>query len=139
MERSAQKDRPVRVLIATGESWWNQEYWTSCEKLNCEVERVSSGFEALRRLRRERFDVVIGDDSIADLTPFELALYVRDFASNHTAIVLAGLDATALPAKIRGDNKLFLSGSRRESLDCLPDILSSIGPVHDVAQQGCCA
>jgi hypothetical protein len=78
------------------------------------------------KLRRERFDVVIGDESIDDLTLFELALYVRDFASDHTAIVLSGLDASALPAKFRRDKRLYSSPSRRRSLECLPLVVSGV-------------
>jgi len=50
-------------------------------KCQCDISTITSGFEALRLLPREQFDLVISDISMPDINGLELIRFIR--SSNH--------------------------------------------------------
>jgi two-component system chemotaxis response regulator CheY len=49
-------------------------------RFDCEIVEISSGFEALRLLARESFDLVITDVNMPDINGLELTRFVRESA-----------------------------------------------------------
>jgi len=61
-----------------------------------EVEEAESGFEALRILPRERFDVVIVDINMPDINGLELVSFMRKSdAHRETPLIIISTEASA--------------------------------------------
>jgi CheY-like chemotaxis protein len=116
----------MRVLVAAATREAGQAYVSACQGLNAEVTVVSSGCEAVESLRRGFYDVVVADDSVKDVLPFELSLYVRDFARDRSHILLVGFDLEQLPTAVRRDKKLYSAPTRHAATTKLRGLLGDM-------------
>jgi two-component system chemotaxis response regulator CheY len=73
------------------------------------VTQAQSGFEALRLLPRQRFDIVVSDVNMPDINGLELVRFVRESPNNKgTPVLLVTTDGR--PADVERGKKMGASG-----------------------------
>lgn len=111
------------VLLVSDDTRWRSACADICLARHCNVHTASSGFQGLDNLRKHRYDVVILDDSINDLSPFEFHLHLQDLTSNEPAVLVAGSETqTFLKIAPENDGDWIEVGTPGS-------ILEQIGPV----------
>lgn len=63
---------------------------------DCDVLEASNGFDALRRLPRDAFDLIITDINMPDINGLELVSFVRKSANNQeTPVIIVSSEASS--------------------------------------------
>jgi len=97
-----------------------------------EVAEATNGFEALRTLPREDFDVVITDINMPDVSGIELTRFIRNNARHrHTPVVVISTDASAVDAARAGE--AGASAFLAKPFDA-PQLLAAITDAVEVAR-----
>lgn len=88
----------LRVLIVDDSSTMRAYVRAALEDdgdLDCEVLEADSGFEALRMLPRERFDLVIVDINMPNINGLELVAFMRKSETHeHTPLVIISTESS---------------------------------------------
>jgi len=118
------KTYPVTALVAASVARWRNAYTDACAEASCRVHAASSGFAAIECLKSRPYDFVIIDETLEDLSAFELKLYVNELAHNRPLVLLAGFDTADLPEKVRADARLHAIKSRNEALEQIAKLIA---------------
>jgi len=117
---------PIRVLVAE-DNVVNQKVATRfLEKLDCMVEVVSNGHEAVEMIRTRSFDLVFMDCQMPEMSGFEAAALIRRLNESRARVPIVAMTANAM----RGDRETCISAgmddyiSKPISLREIRDILS---------------
>ncbi|MCA9580531.1 MAG: response regulator [Myxococcales bacterium] len=85
-----------RILVVEDSSAMRAYVRAALEEQGDEVHEAASGFEALRLLPREAFDVVIVDVNMPDINGLELVSFMRrSEAHKSTPLLIISTEATA--------------------------------------------
>lgn len=79
----------MQALIATRDSLWRSRYLDLLRSEDWEVHLAFAGFDALDKMRRLRFEIVIVDDSLPDMGALELSLSVPEAAAHVPRVLVA--------------------------------------------------
>jgi two-component system, chemotaxis family, chemotaxis protein CheY len=86
----------LRILIVEDSHAMRAFVRATLEEAGAEVTEASSGFEALRILPRERFDLVVVDINMPDINGLELVSFMRKSdAHAGTPLVIISTEASA--------------------------------------------
>ncbi len=84
---------PVRVLVVEDSATMRAFVVSALESRGFEVATAKSGFEALKVLPRERFQLIITDVNMPDINGLELVRYIRDSPGHrHSPLILISTD-----------------------------------------------
>ncbi len=73
----------MRVLIAEDEKRTRAILVDMVRSLGCDVVEAASGFEAVKRVKEDRPDVLLLDGLLPEMHGFEIARFVRSFAPDY--------------------------------------------------------
>lgn len=101
---------------------WRSACADICLARRCNVHTASDGFQGLDNLRKHWYDVVILDDSMPDLSPFEFHLHLREIASNGPAVLVAG-GGNANFARLDAASERVQTGSHASILEQIDPVV----------------
>lgn len=91
---------PTRVLLVEDSRATRAYVGAILEANDFEVDEVDNGFEALRVLPRERYDLVIADVNMPDVNGIELTRFVRR-TPNHATVPILVISTDGAEADVR--------------------------------------
>ncbi len=119
------------VLLVSDDTRWRSACADICLARHCNVHTASTGFQGLDNLRKHRYDIVILDDTIDDLSAFEFHLHLQDLTSNDPAVLVAGSQIEAfLKLNPDGDEKQLALGTHASILEQIPPAIHRIEKNH---------
>lgn len=89
-----------RILVVDDEAMVLDSLRMTLDHYGYEVETASSGPEALDKLGREEFDVVVTDRKMPDMTGDQLAAFIKQQKPNLPVIMLTGYPPDRRPADV---------------------------------------
>ena len=104
-----------RALIASAREEWRVSCAGKLLHAGFDVHTADTGLRAIDDLRKHRFAAVIMDDSLEDLSPFEMHLNVQDLAHNGPSEFIAlEQDDEKIRRRLQSNGKDILVGSPDE-------------------------
>jgi CheY-like chemotaxis protein len=83
---------PVKALVASGNKPWRSAFVEALYDEGCDLHAAATGFEALALIRKQPYDLIIIDDSFADVGALELCLNLRDLVNEMPLVMVSGED-----------------------------------------------
>jgi CheY-like chemotaxis protein len=113
------------VLVASRNERWRASCLRRLVSTGCDIHTASDGFRAIDNLRKHRYEMVVFDDSLQDVSAIELHLTVEDITHNEPAelIGLADQNAEKIRKRLKGDRTNALIGTPDEVLERIVPVL----------------
>lgn len=105
-------------MIVTENSEWREQVERHLRGAKAEVTSTADGMRCMEMLRKQRFDLVLIDESIRQAGPVEVLLTLRDLSEPLPITLVTGSEISRLE-KVWKRCDVFFYGSRLDALPAL--------------------
>lgn len=105
----------LTALVVAGDRAWGCQCVDRLLAAGCDVHTASDGLRGIDLLRKLRYDLIVVDDALGDVSPLEFTLNFRELTSNVPVYIVAGGCLDDLP-ELGRFCPVFFAGSRTEVL-----------------------
>ncbi len=108
----------LTALVVTGDRRWGCQCVDRLLAAGCDVHTASDGLRGIDLLRKQRYDLIVVDDALSDVSPLEFTLNLRELVPNAPVYIVAGDQVDRLPGPQRVC-ETFFAGVRTDALTCI--------------------
>ncbi len=105
------------ALLATAQVDWRRRCAGRLLELGCDVHTAANGPRGFDLLRKHIYDIIVVDDSLADISPLEFSLTAQDLAPNLPVTLVAGSGLSTKLQPILDRRDIYFWGSHDAVLE----------------------
>jgi len=110
-------------LVAAGDDDWKVLFAKNLMECGCDVQTISDGGNALGQARRQRYDIVILDESLPGTGRIEFVLNLREVAPRMPVIMVTG-KLQEKERDVLSRCEVFFAGARSQALSKVREAVS---------------
>lgn len=118
--------RKLLALVAVGDDDWKVLFAKSLMEYGCDVQTFSDGAQALEQARRQRYDVVIVDESLPRTGKLEFVLNLREVAVSTPLVMVTGR-LLEKERDVLSRCQVFFAGTRSQAISKVGEAVSKAG------------
>ena len=101
----------LKALVASADGDWRTLFADTLMGRGCDVHTTSDGMEGVDLIHKHDYDIVVVDETLAQMSHVEFVLNVRDIASKMPVAIVTG-KAVEKHAKLWQHCGVFFAGNR---------------------------